>query len=482
MHRIVGIVILVATLSIFLASPGAMASGPAAPLEGWLSILWGDGPGAAPPGARKLTLTDDSGKSIPLWMGEDLLRFGVLRWNGQRVKVYPATQGENFTENGEFRVGLIQLTEKAVRSRSVLGSQPWISILCKFADVSVEPKNLLYFQEMYGNTPGALDHYWREVSSGAVNLLGSVAVGWVILPGNQTDYAPTPGAGTSANLNAVFDDCTALVDDIIDFSGGGLPFAGINLMLNGDLDCCAWGGTRFATLDGVAKAWRTTWNPPWAFGNEAIIAHEMGHGFGLPHANNFDGDGNPYDSPWDVMSAATGYAVNDPTYGALGKHVNAYHKDKLGWFPVARRFEAPPYSSTTIELDDTALAAPTHYQVAVIPTDSGVWYTVEARLRSGGYDAALPADAVIIHEVDLGRSEPSWAVDADEPPADYGDNPGTMWLPGEIFTDAANDVTVSVDDATPTGFVVTIERGIAHLVFSNGFESGDTADWSNEVP
>lgn len=469
--------ILIATLSLLLSPWGAAASEPAAPLEGWLSILWGDGPDGE--FHRKLILTDDAGENIRLSMSEDLLRGGVFRWNGQRVKVYPAAQ-EAMPEGGELRVAAIQLVGEEKLLKMVTGSEPWISILCKFADIGAEPADLAFFQGMYDNTPGRLDHYWREVSADMVDVVGSTAVDWVTLPGDQSDYAPTPGSGTNADLSAIFNDCTALVDPMVDFSGGGTPFAGINIMVNGLLDCCAWGGSRFATLDGITKSWRTTWNPPWAFSDEAVIAHEMGHGFGLPHANNFDGDGNPYDSPWDVMSSATGYTTNDPTYGSLGKHVNAYHKDSLGWFPEARRFEAPPDSSTSIELDHTALAGATNYQIAVIPIDDDRWYTVEARLQSGDYDAAVPGDAVIIHEVDLGRSEPSWAVDAADPPADYGDNPGTMWLPGETFTNAEDGVSIAVDYATATGFGVTITFEPI-VVFADGFESGDTTRWSNEV-
>ncbi|MEM9555230.1 MAG: hypothetical protein AAGC60_13325 [Acidobacteriota bacterium] len=470
--------LLFATLFLLASTCGLAADETSPPLEGWLSIVWGDSPDAEQPAHRRLVVTDDSGRSTELAMSDEL-RGGVFRWNGRRVAVYSPLQGPRFTDDGALRVGALRLTDDAEVTGSVTGSEPWISLLCKFADVATEPRGLTYFQEMYANAPGGLDHYWREVSANAVDVVGSTAVDWVTLPGNQTDYAPTPGSGTTANLGAVFNDCTAAVDDFVDFSRGGSPFAGINIMVNDVLDCCAWGGSRFATLDGVTKSWRVTWNPPWAFNAEAVIAHEMGHGFGLPHANNFDGDGNPYDSPWDVMSSATGYAATDPTYGALGKHVNAYHKDSLGWFPPARRFEAPPDSSTAIELDHTALAGATNYQIAVIPVDGSRWYTVEARLRSGVYEPALVGDAVIIHQVDTSRSEPSWAVDGDEPPANYGDNPGTMWLPGERFEDAANNLAVTVDYATATGFGVTIERGDFDVLFMDGFETGDTTRWSS---
>ena len=439
-------------------------------VEGWLTLQWGDGGPESPGNHRRVSLTDDTGQTVALSVSDELLRGGVFRWNGQRVRVYAPSSGARFSADGAMRVRALEFLGQPSAPAAVTGSQPWISIPCKFADIADEPEALAFFEGMYANQPGGLDHFWREVSYGTIDVVGSIAVDWVTLPGVQTDYVPTPGSGTDANLNKVFDDCTAAVDDIVDFSGGGAPLVGINIMLNGSLDCCAWGGGRFATLDGVTKSWRTTWNPPWSFANEGIIAHEMGHGFGLPHANNFDDDGNPYDSPWDVMSAATGYAASDPTYGALGKHVNAWHKDKLGWFAPDRRFEAMVGEVTSIELDHTALANATHYQMALLSISADSMYTVEARMREGLYDSELAGDAVIIHEVRLGRSEPAWAVDADMPPANYGDNPGTMWQPGETFADFINDVRISIDYATDTGFGVTIDRRAIITLLSDGFE------------
>ncbi len=182
------------------------------------------------------------------------------------------------------------------------------------------------------------------------------------------------------------------------------------------------------------------------------------------------------------MSAATSYSVNDPTYGRLGKHVNAYHKDQLGWFSAERRFVPVPNSSTTIQLDHTALAGSSNYQMARIDIpDSNRWYTVEARLRSGDYEASLPGDSVIIHEVNPNRGEPAWAYDADDPPANFGDNEGTMWREGETFTDGPNQISVRVDALNATGFEVTITTGEAGTLFEDGFEAGNTASWSDSV-
>lgn len=457
---------------VLLGIPGVAAA--AAPgggaIDGVLSIVWGDGQDPAPRTQLRVSLNDDAGRVHDLVVSHELLRSGVMEWSGRRVRVHADPDDASRGRGKQLRVHAIQLLESGRRSKAAAGSQPWISLLCRYADIAAEPKPLAYFQDMYANTPGGLDHFWREVSYDALDIAGSIAIDWISLPGTQTDYVPTPGSGADARLNAIFDDCTAAVDAIVDFSGAGTPFAGINLMLNDAIDCCAWGGSRFATLDGVTKSWPTTWNPPFSYAHAAIIAHEMGHGFGMPHANNFDDDGNPYDSPWDLMSAATGYAVEHPTYGALGKHVNAYHKDKLGWFAGGRGLEVAAGSVVSIELDHTALAAASGYQAVVLPIDAGHWYTIEARKRSGDYEAMLVGDAVIIHEVKTGRSEPSWAVDADQPPANYSDNPGTMWVPGEIFVDDAHDVRITIDYATADGFGITIDRTKPVLLFVDGFE------------
>lgn len=473
--------LLSATLCFFLSplllATGALAAEPSQALEGRLSIIWGDSqPGEEHETHRRLTLTNDAGVVTPLSMSDELLQGGVFRWNGSLVKVFPATEGE--TAKGELRVAAIQLLEETLLGGGVTGSQPWVSILCKYSDIAAEPRNLAYFQGMYDNAPGRLDHYWREVSYDQIDIVGSTAVDWVNLPNPQSSYVSDPGSGTDADLNSIFNHCTAAVDHLVDFS----LYVGINIMINDLLDCCAWGGSRFTTLDGVTRSWRTTWNPPWGFENETVIAHEMGHGFGLPHANNFDADDNPYDSPWDVMSSAWGNATNDPTYGTLGKHINAYHKDQLGWFAPARRFVTPDDSRTTITLDHTGISDSSNYLIATIPIAGNHWYTVEARQRFGDYELALAGDAVIIHEVRTNRGEPSWAVDADQPPADFGSNPGTMWTVGETFTDAENQISVTVESATADGFIVTIEFGDSVTIFEDGFESGDTTIWSSQLP
>jgi hypothetical protein len=336
----------------------------------------------------------------------------------------------------------------------VSGSQKWVSILCHFADsASVTPYPKTWFETLMlgGQRPG-LDHYWRESSFGTIDLTGSVVLGWYTLPHPRSYYVY--GNPLQLDTQRAADDCTGVADADVFFPS----FIGINLMFNDDLDCCAWGGSTNLSLDGQSRVYRMTWLPPWGYESQGPVAHEMGHGFGLPHSS---GPYNAtYDSRWDVMSDVWGNCPPyDPTYGCVGTQTISYHKDLLGWIPSNRRYVAALGTSETITLEPLDLLSSSGYMIARIPLpgSSTRFYTVETR-RLAGYDTPLPGHAVIIHLVDTTRGD----RDAQVVDPDANGNPddaGGMWLPGESFVDSANGISISVLSATSQGFVVTVNNG-----------------------
>jgi hypothetical protein len=455
---------------LLLLHSSATGSGQAATmsiLEGIFTVVWGDGD----PGSGKTQvnyyLTTDQNDVIHLAVDSDLLvnQGGLVNLDHRWVVV----QGSGLGGQNHIQVHSISLLEGQDNAiQGVYGSQPWISIMCKFADISTEPRNLAYFQGMFSSVYPGLDHYWRELSYNLANVQGSGAAGWFTLPYPRSHYLP----GGSLDLGAAASDCTAAANPYVNFA----PYIGVNLMFNDVLDGYAWGGGWNLCLDGPCKFWRITWEPPWGYENVSVIAHEQGHGFGLPHSS---GDyGQTYDNAWDVMSdswAPCDRGGNDPTYGCIGQHTIAYHMNLLGWIQTSQLYTANPGTSQIITLERLALPQTSNYLAAFVPIPGspGQFYTVEAR-QLVGYDAHNPGSAVIIHHVNPSWQNPAHVIDIDGN-GNTGDA-GAMWLPGETFTDSANNIQVTVLSATATGFVVRINSSFIPIssVQINGPSLGQT--------
>ena len=190
----------------------------------------------------------------------------------------------------------------------------------------------------------------------------------------------------------------------------------------------------------------------------------MGHGFGLPHSNNSDGDSDTYDNPWDNMSDPWRNAVTHPTYGILPKHINIFQRDRLGWVDERNKVtinvgDLLPGQYRDIHLDAAHLPLSHHPQMIVLrtipPADpfATVLYTLEARVRGGVYESNLAGDAVIIHRV---NQTVAYVMDDDSPAATVSNTPGSMFTPGEEWTSEDRYYFVTVTQRTATGFVVRV--------------------------
>ncbi|MBN2305106.1 MAG: hypothetical protein JXQ72_11545, partial [Anaerolineae bacterium] len=438
-------------------------------LTGWLTIIYGDPPkDSSLPPVNIILLTTDTGQNYELLV-DFYKAFDVVN---DRVQVTGQT-AEGPTQMGDvlFNVADIQVVQ-AEGTSAVTGSQPWVNILCRFSGNTSQPHTTAWYTGLFGNTYPGLDHYWRGQSYNNMNIAGTGSFGWFVLPYNRAHYVDdTDPDDTGADLTALFNDCTAAADPSVNFS----TYIGINMMFNDALDCCAWGGSRYATLDGVSKSFRVTWLPPWAH-EHSYIAHEMGHGFTLPHSSG-PADNHPtfwgvYNSQWDIMSASGGTcAVNDTTNygGCIAQGTVSYHKDKNGWIAGSRKVTVSPGGSQTVTLEriDVPVSGTNPLMVQIpIGGSATHFYTVEARFRDGyaastGYDRNIPGDAVIIMEVDTATPGPNstyaFIVDA----ADGNDNvndAGAMWVVGETYTDTTNNISVQVTAKGSSSFTVVVSN------------------------
>jgi M6 family metalloprotease-like protein len=97
-------------------------------------------------------------------------------------------------------------------------------------------------------------------------------------------------------------------------------------------DTLSFGGSYALSRDGSLRSYPMVWMSREHVYNYVVLHHELGHSFGWPHSSGPYSE--TYDSRWDIMSR--GYIYQDPTYGYLGPHTIAYHKDLTGWLPSAR--------------------------------------------------------------------------------------------------------------------------------------------------
>ena len=89
-----------------------------------------------------------------------------------------------------------------------------------------------------------------------MNLAGSTAVGWFLLPQPQSYYLTTDASGTQQfQFERVTSDCLGAADPTVDFS----LYDGIIFAMSGEIGAGGFGGTSTYLLEGYAKSYGAVW-------------------------------------------------------------------------------------------------------------------------------------------------------------------------------------------------------------------------------
>lgn len=355
-----------------------------------------------------------------------------------------------------------------VKLASVSENRKYLNLVVTFSDARTQRPHAAdwYTRVMRGTYPG-LDHFYQTVSQNRINMTGTQVIGFLDLPGTMAEYK----SGNAWDIQKLIDGAMPLVDSQVDFR----KIWGVNVFPNIDDNS----GYSYATWARIKSAETDWYRPvtslnPWT--DQFVLVHEEGHNFDLDHTSVA---GAVYKSNWDPMGNGGRYWSNTfEDYGMIGTVFNGYHHTVNGWLKQEEIATVTPGQNVSIKLSQLENASSTDTRLArvFLPGSGSVYYTVEAR-KNAVYDTAksIASEAVIIHKVTVANAWNSGAsVLLARDPADTSGGAGCAWRVGETFTDAENNLSITVTSGFATGFNVQVNYGAGTPcgVASNTADSG----------
>ncbi|WGY45281.1 NEW3 domain-containing protein [Vibrio sp. ABG19] len=357
-------------------------------------------------------------------------------------------------------------------STDTFGEQRTLVMLINFQDNIQEPWTA---QETQDLVFGPVSDYYKENSDGRTWLTGDV-VGYYTLP-----------IASTCDSWDIYVNAKQMAED----SGVDVSRYQRLVYIFPKNSSCGWTG--MGTLGGTQT--RAYINGSFTMNT---IGHELGHNFGLYHAEYLDckneiiGEGClaiTYGDTLDIMGA----------YGVEG-HFNAFNKEQLGWLSTDSGdiVEADTEASYIIEPLETTLsdsAKGIKIPRGIDPeTGQQQWYYVEYR-QAIGFDSFLSnkpgvTNGVVIHRSPESSTRGSQLLDM-TPQSSLFDLDDAALLTGNSFTDSDAGITITTEWADSTGASVHVSftqatcssssPGVSVVANQSSVLAGDTASYSVTV-
>jgi hypothetical protein len=328
---------------------------------------------------------------------------------------------------------------------ALTGRFVWSILLCKFSDHPEEPESPEFFRNfLFAHSQGSIADYWSAMSYGAIDMGGSNLWGWLDL-------------GLAADADFMKKSRSDKTQACIDAAVRVLDFGERGRMLdcNGFICITNAGAGDSGRVGNCVLLDSSNWRHTYA-------AHETGHVLGFDHSfdnresawdPSDDGREGAYGNSRDIMSAETfgGLpAVFGSRFGAAGPGMNAINRASQGWLSADRitDLDATSGQAWSTQFDVSAIDSPAvrgnplfrikgqgRYRDAVLPP---VMYAVEFRPGTG-WDAGVPADAVVIHST----------AGQDVPRITWAGNDSQDWHAGDRFCDMLSHLVIDIVDIAP---------------------------------
>ncbi|MBI3027625.1 S8 family serine peptidase, partial [Candidatus Woesearchaeota archaeon] len=381
-----------------------------------------------------------SGKDLPVLISGTQVKVEGLAFE-DRMAISTPRQGEPFE---------VLFVPEDPRNENQ-GPQKALVILANIGNLTAQATVGQAGQLVFGNNFGSVNDYYIKNSYEKMSLYGDV-VGPYNLSSSTCDY----WAIMNNALNAAFYDnvnvsnyTTAII--VTRFTSCTF-YCGVAFI----------GKIGFTLPDGTSVRLRISHNPCFSAG---VVEHELGHNFGGHHANSYYCLSNGLNVPYS--SNCQSYEYGDPydVLGSLSGHLNAPHKEEMGWLTndniitatsgtyILKPLEVLQLSGVVQQIKMPIEDEPNFYQ-----NDNNVHYSIEFR-QPFDYDATLPANVhngVLIH---IAKSPINYFTFKQTNILSMNPNSYNYALQvGQTFTDDINGYSITLNSITPEGAQVTVQQ------------------------
>ncbi len=409
--------------------------------------------GLPPSVANELELPIDAVGRYELMCAHGQPLFAQIRLGERRFDVVPYGELRKLQTRSAIRLRGSSLGDLAALDESIAYSNPATDP--QPSPFTIGTKRLLYIRVDFSDDPGEpisvgsaqavitdIDRYYAAASFNQTHFTGTITPTVLRMPRTKASY------GSMNATSQLLSDARAAA------ASAGFPQSSFDFeaVVFRRISAWSWAGLGYVGARGL-------WiNGSYGLG---VIAHELGHNFGLRHANFWQapnetiigaGSSQEYGNPFDTMGSGD---IDNAT--GLQGHFNAWYKWDLDWFSAAQvQVVAQPAQSGSVQLFDLEQPSLGGIHGIRVPISGARDYWIEFRPVGGG---VLSRGAVIFwgypsaQESNLLDMNPSTTSATDAP------------LPiGRTFGDPAAGIYV-----TPTGLGNTMPQSLNVVVNRGAF-------------